>query len=109
MCSAPIGYIGTINQVWAYDFVFDTCADGRTFKCLTVIDELTRKSRHRRRGERSVPRHVPLGDGNAYEVRVEDYYQGLNWLRRILLEEYLKPMGIGQVEPRDGWAILSIA
>ena len=32
-----------INQVWAYDFVFDTCADGRTLKCLTVIDEFTRE------------------------------------------------------------------
>src|SRR5687768_967376 len=33
-----------INHVWAYDFVFDTCADGRTLKCLTVIDEWTRES-----------------------------------------------------------------
>lgn len=32
------------NQVWAIDFVFDTCADGRPFKCLTVIDEWTRES-----------------------------------------------------------------
>ena len=32
-----------VNHVWAYDFVFDTCADGRTLKCLTVIDELTRE------------------------------------------------------------------
>jgi putative transposase len=31
------------NHVWAYDFVFDTCADGRTLKCLTVIDEFTRE------------------------------------------------------------------
>lgn len=32
-----------INHVWAYDFVFDTCADGRMLKCLTVIDEYTRE------------------------------------------------------------------
>lgn len=31
------------NHVWAIDFVFDTCADGRPFKCLTVIDEWTRE------------------------------------------------------------------
>ena len=31
------------NHVWAYDFVFDTCADGQQLKCLTVIDELTRE------------------------------------------------------------------
>jgi len=32
-----------MNRVWAYDFVFDTCADGRTLKCLTVVDEFTRE------------------------------------------------------------------
>ena len=31
------------NHVWAYDFVFDTCANGHTLKCLTVIDEWTRE------------------------------------------------------------------
>jgi putative transposase len=31
------------NQVWAYDFVFDACADGQQLKCLTVIDEFTRE------------------------------------------------------------------
>jgi len=31
------------NHVWAYDFVFDTCADGRSLKCLTVVDEFTRE------------------------------------------------------------------
>jgi putative transposase len=32
-----------INHVWADDFVFDTCADGRQLKCLTVLDEFTRE------------------------------------------------------------------
>jgi putative transposase len=31
------------NHVWAYDFVFDTCANGQTLKCLTLIDEFTRE------------------------------------------------------------------
>ena len=31
------------DHVWAYDFVFDTCANGQTLKCLTVIDEWTRE------------------------------------------------------------------
>ena len=26
-----------VNHVWAYDFVFDTCANGQTLKCLTVV------------------------------------------------------------------------
>jgi putative transposase len=31
------------NQVWAYDFVYDACANGQQLKCLTVIDEFTRE------------------------------------------------------------------
>jgi putative transposase len=31
------------NHVWAYDFVFDTCANGQQLKCLTIIDEWTRE------------------------------------------------------------------
>ena len=30
-------------HVWAYDFVFDACANGQQLKCLTVIDEFTRE------------------------------------------------------------------
>jgi putative transposase len=29
------------NHVWAYDFVFDSCANGQQLKCLTVVDEFT--------------------------------------------------------------------
>lgn len=32
-----------VNHVWAYDFVFDTCANGQSLKCLTVIDEWSRE------------------------------------------------------------------
>jgi len=32
-----------MNHVWAYDFIFDSCANGQTLKCLTVIDEFTRE------------------------------------------------------------------
>jgi putative transposase len=31
------------NHVWAYDFVFDWCANGRQLKFLTLIDEYTRE------------------------------------------------------------------
>jgi putative transposase len=31
------------GHLWAYDFVFDTCANGQQLKCLTVIDEYTRE------------------------------------------------------------------
>jgi putative transposase len=32
------------GEVWAYDFVFDTCANGQQLKCLTVVDEFTKES-----------------------------------------------------------------
>jgi putative transposase len=31
------------NSVWAYDFLFDACANGQQIKCLTVVDEFTRE------------------------------------------------------------------
>lgn len=37
---APTG----AGQMWAYDFVFDACANGQQLKCLTVIDEFTREA-----------------------------------------------------------------
>jgi putative transposase len=30
-----------MNHVWAYDFVFDACANGQQLKCLTIVDEFT--------------------------------------------------------------------
>ena len=30
--------------MWAYDFVFDACANGQRLKCLTVVDEFTREA-----------------------------------------------------------------
>lgn len=32
------------NHVWAYDFVYDACANGQQLKCLTVVDEHTREA-----------------------------------------------------------------
>lgn len=31
------------NHVWAYDFVYDRCANGQQLKCLTVVEEWTRE------------------------------------------------------------------
>jgi putative transposase len=31
------------NHVWAYDFVFDACANKQVLKCLTIVDEWTRE------------------------------------------------------------------
>jgi putative transposase len=32
-----------VNELWAYDFVYDACANGQQIKCLTVVDEYTRE------------------------------------------------------------------
>jgi putative transposase len=37
--SSPTSGTQGANQVWAYDFLFDACANGQQLKCLTVIDE----------------------------------------------------------------------
>jgi putative transposase len=31
------------NELWAYDFVYDACANVQQIKCLTVVDEYTRE------------------------------------------------------------------
>ena len=40
--STPVAGNGR-GYLWAYDFVFDTCANGQQLKCLAVIDEYTRE------------------------------------------------------------------
>lgn len=42
---APYPIVATRpNQVWTYDFVHDTCANGQRLKILTLTDEFTRES-----------------------------------------------------------------
>jgi putative transposase len=71
------------NEVWAYDFVHDACANGQQLKCLTVIDEYTRErlaldvagSIRSNRGaailsrlvsERGAPRHLRSDNGPEF-------------------------------------------
>jgi putative transposase len=42
--SASLLAAHAINDVWAYDFVHDGCANGQQLKCLTVIDEYSREA-----------------------------------------------------------------
>lgn len=35
--------VAQANFTWAYGFVFDTTAEGKQIKCLTMVDELTRE------------------------------------------------------------------
>ncbi len=41
-----------VHQVWAYDFVHDSCASGQKLKLLTVVDEWTRECLAREVGAR---------------------------------------------------------
>jgi putative transposase len=81
----PLPALGP-NQVWAYDFLFDACANGQSLKCLTVIDEFTReclaidvagsiRSRHvievlaRLLSQRGAPRYLRSDNGPEFVSR----------------------------------------
>jgi putative transposase len=74
------------NHVWAYDFVYDRCANGQQLKCLTVVDEWTRqclaievsgsiRSRHvievlsRLASTHGAPRHLRSDNGPEFVSR----------------------------------------
>ena len=40
----PVVRPAQANEVWSMDFVFDRSADGRSIKCLTVVDDATHES-----------------------------------------------------------------
>ena len=109
MCSAPTGCTAcgdrkgsrcrptAINHVWAYDFVFDTCANGQTLKCLTIIDEFTAsapdrcrrwdsvRARHRNahaaREHPGAPRYLRSDNGPEFVARAI-----LRWLQTAAIE-----------------------
>jgi putative transposase len=109
MCSAPTGCTAcgdrkgsrcrptAINHVWAYDFVFDTCANGQTLKCLTIIDEFTAsapdrcrrwdsvRARHRNahaaRERPGAPRYLRSDNGPEFVARAI-----LRWLQTAAIE-----------------------
>jgi putative transposase len=66
------------NQVWAYDFVFDACANGQQLKCLTVIDEFTRECLAIDGG---VPKHLRSDNGPEFVSRAV-----LRWLHEAGVE-----------------------
>ena len=46
------------NEVWSVDFVFDRLADGRSLKCLTVVDRLKQ--------ERGLPKVIRSDNGSEF-------------------------------------------
>ena len=93
------------NYVWAYDFVFDACANGQQIKCLTVIDEFTREClaidvagsiRSRRVievlarlvSERGAPRYLRSDNGSEFVSRAI-----LEWLAHEKIDTALNDPG----------------
>lgn len=96
------------NHVWAYDFVFDRCANGQQLKCLTVVDEWTReclaievagsiRSRHvidvlaRLVSTRGAPSHLRSDNGPEFVSRAI-----LKWLTRSHIDTAL-------IDPGKPW------
>ena len=87
-----------VNHVWAYDFVFDTCADGRTLKCLTVIDELTREClaidvAGGIRSGRVIEVPWQNGEDESFNGKFRDQHLSLRWFRnradaKVSIEEW---------------------
>ncbi len=113
----PIPSTGA-NHVWAYDFVFDACANGQQLKCLTVIDEYTREclaidvAGSIRSGRvidvlsklvsvRGAPRHMRSDNGPEFVSRAV-----LQWLAKSEIETALidpgKPWQNGANESFNG-------
>jgi putative transposase len=113
----PIPATGA-NFLWAYDFVFDACANGQSLKCLTIIDEFTReclaidvagsiRSQHvievlaRLISERGAPRYLRSDNGPEFVSKAI-----LEWLERAGVETALidpgKPWQNGMDESFNG-------
>jgi putative transposase len=96
------------NEVWAYNFVFDACANGQQVKCLTIVDEFTRESLAidvagsirsgrvievlaRLVSERGAPQHLRSDNGPEFVSRV---------LLRWAVDESLD---IALIDPGNPW------
>lgn len=81
--------LGRPNERWSLDFVSDTLANGRTFRCLTVVDEFSRECLaihvahsipavrvievlERLRAERGLPEIVITDNGSEFTSRAFD-------------------------------------
>jgi len=63
------------NEVWSADFVFDRLADGRSLKCLTVVDDATHES---------VTVHSDTAISGAYVTRILDQVKQRRGLPKVI-------------------------
>ncbi len=63
------------NEVWSMDFVFDRLADGRSLKCLTLVDDATQEA---------VAVHPDRAISGAYVTRILDGIKRERGLPRVI-------------------------
>ena len=96
------------NHVWTWDFIYDTTADGRTLRSLTVSDEFTREGLAIQTGRRfparravEVLERLVAAHGAPEHLRSDN---GPEFIAR-LMKRYLEGRGIGAryIEPGSPW------
>jgi putative transposase len=110
--------LGAANERWSLDFVSDTLSNGRTFRCLTVVDEYSREALavhvahsipatsvievlEQLREERGLPSVIITDNGSEFTSRAFDawaYARGV----KIAYIQPGKPMQNGFVESFNG-------
>ena len=96
------------NHVWTWDFIYDTTADGRTLRSLTVSDEFTREGLAIQTGRRFPARRVVevlerlVGEHGAPQYVRSD--NGPEFIAR-LLKRYLEGRGVSTkyIDPGAPW------
>ena len=67
------------NEVWSVDFVFDRLADGRSLKCLTVVDNCTHEA---------VAIQPDRAISGAYVARILDRFKHERGLPKVIRSDY---------------------
>ena len=67
------------NEVWSVDFVFDRLADGRSLKCLTVVDDCTHEA---------VAVHPDRSMSGAYVARILERLKHERGLPKVIRSDH---------------------
>lgn len=110
--------LGAPNERWSLDFVSDTLSNGRTFRCLTVVDEFSREALaiqvahsipstgvievlERLREERGLPAVMITDNGSEFTSRAFDAWAYARGVKIDYIQPG-KPMQNGFVESFNG-------
>jgi putative transposase len=112
------GVLGAPNERWSLDFVSDTLSNGRTFRCLTVVDEFSREALavhvaysipatgvievlEQLREERGLPGVIITDNGSEFTSRAFDAWAYARGVKVDYIQPG-KPMQNGFVESFNG-------